>query len=88
MLALLHIICGGDADAPAVECGSRRLWERVAANMICGSSKLSSVELLIKGRQKHLISILDLSENQIREAGGRAAAAMVILGESSRLHHP
>ena len=86
VLALLQTLCGGDAaDTPAIEAGGRRLWERVAANMICGGSKLSSVESLTKGRQKHSIKILDVSENQIREAGGRAAAAMVMLGETCKL---
>ncbi len=85
VLALLQTVCGGDAaDTPAIEAGSRRLWERVAANMICGGSKLSSVESLTKGRQKHSIRILDVSENQIREAGGRAAATMVMLGENRK----
>ncbi len=80
VLALLQVMCKGDG-APAVDESSRRLWEKVAASVACGGGKSSSLDHLIKGRKNHPIQILDLSDNEIREAGGKAAAAIVALGE-------
>ena len=79
VLALLQAMCGG-SGGPAIEEGSRRLWEKVAASISCGGGKSASVESLTKGRENHPLRILDLSENEIREAGGKAAAALVCLG--------
>lgn len=86
MLALLRAMCGEvPSDAAAdVATGSRRLWERAAASLICGS-KTSSVDALTKGRETHALHLLDISGNEIREAGAKAAAAMVVLG--SQLSH-
>jgi hypothetical protein len=74
-------MCGG-SGSPAVEDGSRRLWEKVAAGITCAGGRASSVESLTKGRDDHPLQILDLSDNEIREAGAKAAAAIVCLGET------
>jgi hypothetical protein len=81
VLALLHVLCKG-AAAPVVDEGSRRQWEKVAAGMCCGGGKHASLEHIVKGRDNHPIRMLDLSNNEIREAGGQAVAAIICLGET------
>ena len=81
MLALLQAVCAGrgstaDADVSA---GSRRQWERAAAGIICGG-KAAAVDALAKGRENHVLRLLDVSGNEIREAGAKAAAVMVVQG--------
>ena len=55
------------------------MWERIAGGLACGSG--SNIDAMTKGRENHGIKMLDVSDNEIREAGARAVAAMVVLGE-------
>jgi hypothetical protein len=81
MLALLQAVCAGRGsdDAADVSAGSRRQWERAAAGIICGG-KAAAVDVLAKGRENHVLRLLDVSGNEIREAGAKAAAVMVVQG--------
>ena len=81
MLALLQAVCAGRGsdDAADVSAGSRRQWERAAAGIICGG-KAAAVDALAKGRENHVLRLLDVSGNEIREAGAKAAAVMVVQG--------